>query len=104
MRNSAFGPTLAVSGTCVPTSGRYDPSAKSWARSRPINCGSAPDAFSVDSSRSAVVLSLRILDKRVPRGTEPTTGEMQRVPLGPKRATSSLDSGAEVRDEAVVNA
>jgi len=75
MRNSAFGPTLAVSGTCVPTSGRCDPSAKSRAGSRRMKFGSAPDAFSVDSSRSAVALSLRILVKRVPRGAEPATGE-----------------------------
>jgi len=75
MRSSAFGPTLAASGTCVPTSGRCDPIAKSRAGSRRIKFGSASDAFSVGSSRSAVVLSLRILDERVPRGAEPTTGE-----------------------------
>jgi len=60
MRNSAFGPTLAAPGTCVPTPGRYDPSAKTRAGSRSMRFGSAPDAFSVGSSRSAVVLSLRL--------------------------------------------
>jgi len=62
MRNIAFGPTLAAPDTCVPTSGRYDPSAKMRAGSRLMKFGSTPDAFSVGNSRSAVVLSLRILN------------------------------------------
>jgi len=104
MRNNAFGPTLAASGTCVLTSGRCDPSAKSRARSRLINFSSVPDAFSVNSSRSAVVLSLRILDKRVPRDAEPTTGEMRRVPLGSSGQRLHSTVGPKVRDEAVVKA
>jgi len=75
VHDRTFGPTLAAPGTYVPPSGRNDPNAKSRAGSRSMKFGSTPDAFGVGGSRSAVVLSLRILNKRGPRGAEPTTGK-----------------------------